>query len=469
MRICSNPNCGKEYKGRREGKFCTRACANRAQNKIEYDVESFVKHDYKFDGQQYLFSVNDQFVSIDKDRWAGMVADYSAEGGNLTLYQTAQKYGIPRKILEVCFRKYGHFKARPPATREEIKDAEDTEDFEPLYERAIEVAELGFNIKLVDRKRKAAEDQNKELKQELAERGNLADEMRLLVAELADELPKAKNIKKTTKKSPRIKQVHAPLFDTHIGLTSQLKGDWAVTEFNSQVAWDMIHVHGRDLRRMIEERGGRVEVAHLTHGGDMFHAPMGKTVSGRPLQRELPDRILMRETVLAFKRQIEAVRPVADHIRILGVPGNHGHVFDEFLIDFLHLHYSETEDVEVVDGFGARGYFLSGDSLHVLDHGTTFSSAGSTSTMATAERVSRRIAGNDYARANRIYYYIGHLHHREGKSQAHLEIIRVPTIAGANDYEEFLGFVNDSMTDVYFLDEKGRIKDIERMFMSDLI
>ncbi len=477
---CARTGCDNEFQSTGHKKFCSVKCrtdeTNKRHNpkrgkKVDYEVQSLVSHDYMYDGVEFVFSVNDQLIKIDADRWVEIVADYSEDGGNLTQYEIAQKYGIPRPVLTVLLRKYGHFKARPPITREELKDAIEQENIEPLMERSIEVAEHGFSVKLQERRRTHIESENIRLRAQLEERGALKDEVRQTIFELADELPKApQEVKKIGSLNNVIKAVHNPVFDPHLGLSSYTARGWAVQDYNSHIGCRMIAANGQELRHYISGfAGGRVETAYMTHGGDMFHAPTGKTEHGRPLQRDVPDRILMKMAVQAFKAQIDAIRPVVDRVVVKGVPGNHGHVFDEFLIDFLALHYADAADVEVDDSLASRAYFQLGQSLHVLDHGTTFSTAGGTNTMAFAERIARRISGGDYHLASRIYYYIGHLHHRESKSQAHLEIIRQPTIAGASDYEDMIGFWNYSMTDVYLLDQVGRIKDVHRQYMADLI
>lgn len=445
---------------------------------LGYHVEvehPFARHRYRFDGKDYSFSVNDELVSFPKELWEAAVRDYSGQGGNLTCYEVAAKYSIPVKVLEKCFSLYAHFKARPPVTREALAEAVVKGEMTPLMQQAIEAQEHKFGVKLEQQRVRQMEARLRELEQERLEQGELADAMRSLVQELVTSFGgfAARTVEKAPFPSGKVYDIHAPLFDLHAGL-SQLKAlGWSQRDYNSDTALRMVRQHGRSVANLIRQRHGTCRVAYLTHGGDTFHAPFGRTEHGRPLQRDTPDRLLMRELVQAFIVQIDAVRPHVEKVVVKGVEGNHGHLLDALILDFLALYYKDAADVEVSEDLNQRTYFRVGETLHVLDHGTKFGNVTSTASMAFAERISRVVAGEDFHGATRIYFYVGHLHHRENatnsqeKSQAHLNILRVPTICSANDYETFLGFYNESMTDVYFLDARGRIFATERLYMME--
>lgn len=448
---------------------------------LAYEVEvPYARREYTFTGEEYIFVVNGEQVAWPKETWEAVVAYYSAEGANLTQQQIAQKFGANKQVVEACLRQYGHFKARPPVTREALRDAVVTGDTTPLMERAIEVAEHKFSAKLRDARMKHLERENLELRQELHQRGEVLTELRSLVKELAAELPKAGPVEKVTSERPGAPYVlHAPIFDPYIGLHTFFTRGWT-TEYDTDIAVEFIRQHAIEMVRRIQQRPGTCEMVVLSLGGDLLHAIQGKTVAGRNMPTDRPDRFLVRAAVKAFKTWIDTVRPYTKQVLVLGIGGNHDGPLGELVVDFLAQHYADTEanDVLVDDTPSKHAWFIVGDTLHVIDHGEAFGNVTTSGSLAVAERIARRVAGPDYYKVRRIVFYVGHLHHREGartpaldstdKTQGHMEIIRVPVFCSASDYEEMLGFWNEQMADVFFLNERGRIADIARIYAEDM-
>jgi hypothetical protein len=429
--------------------------------------EQVTAQDYEYDeaARVYRFPVLGKLISVPEEDWNKVLLMYSGDGANLTQHEIAVTLGISKKQLEAMIRAYGHFKARPPVSREALARGENMED---LAGQAIEVRERRFIKVLREQNVRNLTSEVRRLRQEIHARGETAAEMKLLVEEAFERMGgfAAREVRKYGPRIGRRFDVHAPVFDAHIGLTSFKEAGYT-NDFNADIALEYIRRHGALTAQRIQERPGHCETAYLTHGGDTFHAPFGKTEHGRHLQRDKTDRILFHQGLEAFVDQIESVRPFVDRVVIGGVEGNHGHLIDVLLVDFLGMYYRNSPDVLVQKDLRKRTHFRVRDSLHVLDHGTTFHSVGSEAALGRADRISRLVSGADYHGAKRIYFYVGHMHHREHKSQAHMDVIRVPTMCHENEYEEFLGFYNDPQCDVYVLNERGMIEATERLYLLD--
>lgn len=440
--------------------------ANVDQGTEDFDISTDVtKLKYEYLDGTFIFSVNNQIVKIPETSWEKVVALYSEDGADLTQQQIAMKLGISRKILEACLRAYGHYKARPPVTREALARGDDEET---LVSRAIEVKERKFLERLRDKSRRELEREVRSLRQELHERGEYKEELRLFVQDLISDLqgyaPKVRKIVKSA--TQEVFDAHETLFDPHVGLATFHEMGWT-QDYNSDIALEYIRAQGVQAAERIARRPGRCRTIYFSLGGDFFHAPLGKTESGRPLMRDKPDRMLFRSGVEAVIDHVDSLRSVSEKVVVKGVGGNHGHVFDELLVDFLALYYRDVEDVEVDTQMGTRAHFRVGNALHVIDHGTTFHTVTSERSLSRADRIARIVAGTNYHGVERVIFYVGHMHHRESKSQAHIEIIRVPVFCHESEFEDALGFYNEPMADLFILDGRGRIESTERMYLAD--
>jgi hypothetical protein len=436
---------------------------------LPYEITpSYAKYQYTFDGETFTFPVNNELVRFPKDRWEEIVAAYSGAGGNATQYEVALRFGIPKKVLERCLTLYQHYKARPPLTREQIKDAADAGDYEPLVEQAIEVAEHAFFGKYEAARLKQALRENQELKKFALDHQAQIRAVRDAVAEMASLVPASRPVRKNAKRSGgRGYWLHLPLFDVHFGRTVLAAMGWSEKDYGTREAADYVRLIAAAVVEYIEQQPGECLGVYLTNGGDVFHAMMQRTKKGTLLERDMPDRLVMRLALEAFIDAINTLRAAVPLVHFLLVPGNHDHVFAEFLLEFLAVHFDGSDDVVVHNTLGKRDYFLIGETGHVLDHGEGLNSLNNQA-LLTAERVARKVMGTDYHKASRIYYYIGHTHHREVKgSGRHLEIIRCPTIAYPDDHEEQGGWDHAPEIDFFRLDESGRVKGRETLDMNE--
>lgn len=433
---------------------------------LEVHIDALTSHKYVYEPDLgvYRFSINNELISVPEETWETIVRLYSEDGADLTQHQIAMRAGISRKKLEQMLRAYGHFKARPPVTREALERGD---DMETLVGQAVEVKERRFLERLRTKSYEELKRENQRLKQDLFDRGEAKEELRAFVREELREIGGyAPRVEKHLTNAADLFDVHVTLFDPHVGLATFSEMGWT-NDYNSDIALEYIREQGRQTAARIRSREGVCRTAYASFGGDFFHAPKGQTESGRPLQRDKPDRLLFRAGYEAAIDYIESIRREAQRVVVKGIGGNHGHLIDELLIDFLAMYYRDAEDVDVDDSMNTRAWFRVGNVLHVIDHGTTFSTVTSERSLSRADRIARIIAGKHYHGVTRVIFYVGHMHHREGKSQAHMEILRVPVFCHESDYEDHLGFYNDPMADVYFLDMDGRISGTERLYLVD--
>lgn len=442
--------------------------ATTKEQAIKYEAEaSFANHKYKFDEQQrmYSFPVYGTIVDIPAAIWQQIVTEYSALGADRTCYEVAARHGMHKKVLEACLKLYGHFKSRPPATREELVDAAATGEFGPLYDRAIEVGEQRFTTDLTLRKLAHLTSRNQQLEAKLADVDETKADILTALHELAANFPLAEDFSKPAA-TPCASDYLLTVFDAHFGLKVGTESGWSEKEYSAEIAGEYLVRYAETAAERITLNGG-AKTAHLVNGGDTFHAFMQRTKGGTPLEREKPDRLVFRDCLAAHLKAIEILRNVSQKVVVRIIPGNHDHIFAELLEEVLAIHYMNVTDVDVPNVAAKRKAFLVGECLHVFDHGEGFERLNDKQ-FAKVDIVARRMGGKDFAKAKKVYFYVGHTHHKENKEHgAHLEIIRVPTWAHSNDYEESLMHDTDPTGLFLRLDARGRIEAEDRVYLLD--
>lgn len=433
---------------------------------VEYEIEArFAKNDYDFDGEKYYFPVNNQVVKIPKAAWERIVAAYSAEGGDQVQAAIAMELGMHKKVLEACLRAYGHFKARPPVTREALAEATRAGDLEPLYEKAIEVQEATFLQGLRHHKLGVLERENRDLKKALHAR--MAEQASFVDAVAATLGPEAapRDVLKVTPLPGNDYSLVVTLFDPHFGLRVHGRQGFR-KDFDTDLAADYVRRVFRAAAEYVAGRPGRCRVARVVVGGDVFHAMEGRTRRGTPLERDRPDTEVFQAALGAFVDGIGALRAVAESVDYDGVPGNHDGIHEWYLRMALSLYFRDAADVWVNTHERKRAFFHDGVALHVFDHGEEFTRFDYTR-LTKAELIAR-MTGEPFAQAEKVYFYVGHTHHREQKSWGpHLELIRANTLAHTNDHEEGLVFYGEPEVSFYALDAKGRIATEQRVYLTD--
>lgn len=430
----------------------------------EFEIQAaFIKNDYDFDGEKYYFPVNNQIVKIPKATWERIVAAYSGEGANEVQAAIAMEIGMHKKVLEACLRTYGHFKARPPVTREALAAATTPEELEPLYDAAIEVKEARFVRGLRERRLRTLEVENAKMQRQLADRDAMVRQARDLVKSVADDMPLAEPLPFG---AARVTGNHliAPLFDQHFGV--RLFNSWG-RNFSTDMAAHFTRAYGAELVDYLR-RNTDVSDTTILIGGDIFHAFLQQTKRGTLLEREMPDRMVFRIALSAIKDLVFAVRAEGVRVQLLVIPGNHDHIFAELFEEALAAHFSQTDGIVVPNEMGKRKYIVVGNSMHLFDHGEGFETLAAKQ-FGKVEIIARLTGRQDFHRIQRVYLYVGHTHHLEMKAHgAHLEIIRSPHAAGTTEFEEEVLAESGEPQGVFFrLDANGRMKGMERVYMLD--
>lgn len=429
---------------------------------LGFEVEgSYGKNDYAFDGFAFHFPVNGQLIRVEKVRWEQILADYASQGGNLTQYSVASKHGFPKKILEACLRLYGHYKARPPVSREALQ----SEAEEPLVARAIEVAEHAFATKLEHEEHRHYRRRAEELEREVRAHTQQREWVRGLIQEALD----MEVVRDAAKYAPLFEDAtavyHVPLYDVHLGMRVEAALGWGA-EFNTEMAAEAIRRHGYAAAAHIEERTGGAQAVHYSIGGDFFHAMLGRTKKGTPLERDGNDRVAFRAGIAAVAEALQALADVSAEVILRVIPGNHDHIFAELLEETLAARFRNDPRIKVPNDIGKRKFFKVGTTMHLLDHGEGFTSFGPKA-LLDASVMARVIGGAAYHGVEKIVVYVGHTHHLEIKTHGnHLVLIRVPTISPASDYAEHLALYNEVETPVYRLDTMGRISETRALYVT---
>lgn len=431
---------------------------------LGFEVEGHESEDYFVVDGKYVFSVNDQVLKITKEKWEGILADYAASGANLSQQEIAMKYGLPRKTLEACLKRYGGFKARPPVSREALRDG----PMEPLIQHAIEVREHRFAQRLEIEQQAQYRLRVESLERELNNRGLICDEARTIVADALANLQAAVPYVELQAVLDPTAVYHIPVFDAHLGQHVDGEMGWG-PDYDLAAAKRAVTEHGRRAAAYILRKTGGADKVFYTLGGDFFHAMLGQTKKGTKLDHTENDRLVFRAGLEAVVDSIQALRAVAKDVIVLSIPGNHDHLFADILEETLHAWYRNTPGVFVPNERGKRKVFRVGTSLHVLDHGEGFETFGPRA-MLSAEMIARVVGGSLFEGVKKVYMYCGHTHHPESKAHGpHLELIRVASMAPASEYAEGLVLYNEMESPVFALDSRGRIEDIHRIYLADLL
>ena len=440
----------------------------------------YAKRDYSMrtdaeTGQSfYQFVLNGSLIEIDEEVWQDIIAMYSADGADLTQYEVAAEVGLNKKELQQLLAKYGHFKARPPVTREELASALISDDpdaaLEELESRAIEAEERRFGRRLSKRKFDFYRKNYYRMKEADEARATFIEELREVIRAESFEraLPQVEKLGPLEDRhiSGEGVSYHTPIFDPHFGLKVEGAMGWS-GDYDLQRACAYLCLAADLTAERIRDEVGRAETIYATNGGDIFHAMLRFTETfSHVLERDRPDMIVWRAVIRVMKYRYERLRTVCDKLFIVDVPGNHGHIFDELITEFMAEHFRDADDVEVDLRLGQYKHFRIGKSLHVLDHGKGVNQLNHKAA-AHADVTARVVAKEDFHGAESVYYYVGHLHHVEAKGHGpHLEMIRVPTFSHADDYAGRLRANNKPMVMVFRLDSDGDVVDTHRFLMT---
>jgi hypothetical protein len=425
--------------------------------------EQEVPEDYLFDGEYYVFDLSflEEPYRIHREVWEQVCASYSRTGANLTKAQVAMEFNIPRQILEACFERYGFYKASPPYTHEHLKAAEDVEE---LVDQTLEQRQHRFHTRLQNKELDFLRREVEKLWEEKHDRDRLIENALEGAIEGIREAGRAVTRPRAAR-TGRPWVAHCPVADLHVG-----RFVWGQEDFGSNYDLDestrRLVDHGEEVARWIQERRCRCTDAYLTDIGDFIHAVNSKTESGTPLHQDSRNKKIFREATQAKIRQIEAVRPHVNTVHVHTAPGNHATVVEWIVQEVLAIHYESCPGVIVSDNVQPYDHFFIGESLIVLDHGKGVNALSGWKAKASLDVVARKVAGDDYFKARRIYYFVGHLHELQAASHGdHAKLIRLPSFGESDEYETSLRYASEAVAHLFAHDDpSGRIVGEERVY-----
>ncbi len=437
--------------------------------------ESGFDKGYAIQDGNYVWEIDNQIISVSGADWQAIVAAYSREGRNLTKNEVALEFDIPRTVLERMFKAAGVYKTSPPFTAEVMDLATSEEDLDDLVAASLEMKTHRFFAKLQRREIAALRAEVDELrakeKDERRAASYVADALGSLTTELP--APPKKRVRIRAGRSPSSRSrdqgyswaCHAPVADLHVGKLVYGKQDMG-KDYDLDIAASRLVGHGAWLAAKISAHSG-ICTCYLTDLGDLVHSLRGQTDSGTHLGQDSRDKKVFRDAVAARVAQIEAVRPAARNIVVMGVEGNHASFADWVVTEALSVRYEATPDVEVRTTFRPQAHFLVGKSLHLLDHGKGVGKLTAWKAQAQLDVVAREVAGADFREAENVYLYVGHLHELQvGSLGKHAQLIRLPSFGESDSYESSLRYASLPVAHAFALDEQGRIEEEWRHYFN---
>lgn len=253
--------------------------------------------------------------------------------------------------------------------------------------------------------------------------------------------------------------VIAPLADPHIGKQVWGKEGWG-EDYDTDIACERVSYLGENVRDWILRQSGRCKTIHSPNLGDFWHTIDGKTEHGTLLHQDTRAKKVISKGVEAEYDRIEKLRSACDHLHLYFSQGNHDHINLYQTSREIQEHFRACPDVTVHVTESAKSWVREGECLYYFDHGYGLSSVSTPGTQLKAWNVIQRtLSTDDTNGVERYYYMIGHLHHHEVSETVRMELIRVPSIAEPDDYEERLRVGSDPFGIAYRLDANGYIED----------
>jgi len=426
----------------------------------DWDVEGAEDmRDYSLIDGKFIFSINDRLLTVDFDTWNSICFDYSEHGNGRTQAQVAREYGIPKPMLNRALSKYGQYKASAPACRETI--AEHKDDLEPLIDNTVERLELKFLHGLQDKRDRQVRRDYIKLLRERASHGRMVENAAIMLDGVGRAEPRDMP---SNHDSPTSFEAHVPTTDEHIG-----KEVWAVESFgenyDTKISCERLKRHADASADIIRSHGVRCTKVYRTFIGDLFHALIGKTIHETKLDQDTRGAKVWAQAFEACTYSVDRMLEVSDEVWVGGAKGNHdGFDFWQFMF-LLNVYYENEERVTVPTSPGHFGYFRTGESVHVIDHGYGVGSLTGWKAKAQAESVAREVAGDDFHGANYLYTYVGHKHELEVSMQgAHHTLMRLESLGESDDYETSLRYPSRPSAHVFILDDRGRPVTDHRIF-----
>lgn len=400
-----------------------------------------LEHDYFYSGTHFVFSVEGKTRAVPAPQWERILYDYVEAGKDMTRAEIAREHHLPRKVVEICLRKYGAYKASPPVSRERLSGAVTPEAEESLAEEIAEARQDRFLNRLERKNESKRETRLMELERF---HHNVKEGMAALLEEMDGwRSPEADPVvdKTLAGLNPEGAEfaAQAPIADLHAGKLVWGKESFG-RDYDTRIAADRLQQHGEWLAATVAARAGRCSTLYLPDAGDLFHTLTGETEHGTILQFDSRPKKVWRETYGAKVAQIEFARRVADKVVVKGASGNHDHLFHYLFFDKLAERYRDAEDVVVDDDVRPTAYYVHGLTAHIFDHGQGIpKNLDSPSAKEKVRNMIQEVMGDDYWRCRYFYVYVGHLHEESVGgvvvAGSAIKIMRLPALCEADEYE----------------------------------
>lgn len=403
--------------------------------------------------------------------WDEMVRLYVRDGGNLTMRQVAQKYGVTERAIRYAFHENTPKITKDhPACAPELLPAPDApaEEVSDAAEAALIRREAAFRESFRQKEAGKVLRDYRKLRLEEYRRERMVE----LFAEALGE-------------------VEVPDWPFITGFMSESpvdpEGDpWLLTEFDSHFGeliraaeafgWDFeTRIADRDFRatsewaaRVIASSPHHASRINVASGGDGLHAILSQTEHGTRLHADTRDRKVIRTYMESVLHRLLLL---AEHgpVHFYAVPGNHGHIFEALVTMWLAAKLDGHPRITIHDHDRRFTYLLHGSTAHFFDHGQGIKkNLTGAAAFKAAETTCRAEMGDDFFRAKNICYYVGHLHEAASAEHSHLELIREPSMVPAGHHATELRLDNRPSARLRRLYPDGLIANTERFYYHHL-
>ncbi len=435
------------------------------------DRKDEVSEKVQLSGNYYVFSApslpGGNYV-VEAHTWKRICEQYPHSGAGATRGQLSIEHDIPRPILEKLIRMYGIYKHDPDSTHERLQDA-DSGELDLMVDESLERKKHRYLTQLDQRETSNLRREVVELREEKWRRENTLSDLKEQVGEIVFKDPPEAPESDSKPSGAGVMEdftAFAPLADVHAGMFAYHKetfgGNYDIGETCAR-----LHRHGGFVRDWLDSFPGNCTVLHLADLGDWFHAITGMTEHGTHLEQDTRSYRVWTKAFEAEVNRIEEMRREGRTIYMRRVPGNHGHVIEQFFSHAIAQRFVGTPDVRILPSERRFDAFLVGESLHVLDHGYGVGALAGDKARVQAEAVGRLSGGDDYYKSRYQYYWTAHLHAASEYFSGSQELIRLPATCEPDDYATSLRHNTPGRANVYLLDTKGRPVQETRLYFNE--
>ena len=196
---------------------------------------------------------------------------------------------------------------------------------------------------------------------------------------------------------------------------------------------------------------GRPDQVAVVLGNDWWHVdtPAGTTTAGTPQDTDgLPGPDMVAQGYEVAAEIIDRLRQLADSVRVVIVPSNHGEWSDYHLHAGLRFGYRDHDDVEITGTADHRQYIEYGENLIGLEHGDGPKEDDLPMIMATEQRKA-------WGDTSRHYWLTAHRHQIK-ETDCGAIVMQAPSLAGHDRWHDKQGYVISQRANVCYLFDRDR-------------